>query len=502
MAQRRLNAVLRAGIKAAQQNNDARARELLEQVLRHNKNSELAWIWMTVVVNSTREKKVCLKNILRINPDNSAARDAMTRLGSVLGNVDRTIDPRTLMRYANEELPDVPADEQAIRTTGGNNNGLLFGLTVQQIRLALLGVAGVLVVLIAGLLLLGGGEEAPPSTPTQIAAQPEGTVEALPPTVTLTPTDNVIVVTRPPRALPTNTPTVTPTATTAPTLTPTLPAVEQYTIFYTATDRDGNNLSLYRMQGDSSGNESLVSGVLEVTLDPTGQRIAYTRGVDTGGVLVYQLFVGPLDNPAAAQQVTNFPSGNVTGLSFSPNGQQILFASNSDGDNELYLLTIGSGSQAQITVNENDDTGPDWESSGLQVIYSSDADSPLQADIYRLDFRESGSIQEATPAILFDTPTSSTAPRFSPDGQQVAFISETRNGSEVIVGSADGTRSRSITGTASRYLRPVWSPDGRYVYYISDERTDILQIYYALPDGTFDQRVLTPGLVVQSVAVR
>ena len=66
----------------------------------------------------------------------------------------------------------------------------------------------------------------------------------------------------------------------------------------------------------------------------------------------------------------------------------------------------------------------------------------------------------------------------------------------------DGTRSRSVTGAASRYLRPVWSPDGRYVYYISDERTDILQIYYALPDGTFDMRVLTPGLVVQSVAVR
>jgi dipeptidyl aminopeptidase/acylaminoacyl peptidase len=429
----------------------------------------------------------------------------MTRLGSVLGNVDRSIDPRALMRYAKDDLPDVPEDERAIRTTGGSNDGLIFGLTVAQIRLALIGVAGVLVVLIVGLLLLPGGD-APSPTPTQIAALPEGTAEstaeAVPPTATATPTENIIVVTRAGRELPTNTPTVTPTPTITPTLTPTLPAVEQYTIFYTATDREGNNLSLYRMQGDSSGNESLVDGVLEVVLDPTGQRIAYTRGVDEGGVLVYQLFVGPLDNPAAARQVTNFPSGNVTGPSFSPDGQRILFASNSDGDDELYLLDTGSGSQSQITVNETNDAGPDWGPSGLQVVYSSDIASPPQSDIYRLDFRETGSIQEAEPEILFDTPTSSTVPVFSPDGQQIAYINETRSGSEVIVGSADGTRSRSITGAASRYLRPVWSPDGRYVYYISDERTDILQIYYALPDGTFDRRVLTPGLVVQSVAVR
>jgi hypothetical protein len=510
LAQRRLNAVLRAGIRAAQQNNNERARDLLEQVLRRKRNSEIAWIWMTAVVNSNKEKRVCLKNILRINPKNQAARDAMTRLGSVLDNVDRSIDPRLLMRYAQEELPDVPEDERPVRASGGS--GLPFNLTRQQLQTALIGVAAVLVVLIGVLLLAGGGGTTPEPTPTQVVAVPDVTAELTAElTVELTGEADVpvaptvepgLVVTRPPMLLPTNTPTITPTPTITLTPTATLPPVENYTLYYTATDRGGNNLALYRMQGSGADNEQLVDNVLEVTLDPTGQRIAYTRGVSSNNVLVYQLFVGPLDNPAAAQQVTSFASGNVTGPVFRPNGEEILFASNSDGDEELYIYNIAADSQTQITSNNTRDTSPSWAPSGRQVVFASDRASPPQADIYLLDFLDSGNILQANTEVLFDTTSNSSFPRFSPDGELITFVTDTRSGSEVLVGTSDGTRNRSITGADSRHLRPTWSPDGRYVYYISDAQTGILQIYYALPDGTQREMVPSPGLVVQSVAVR
>jgi TolB protein len=254
------------------------------------------------------------------------------------------------------------------------------------------------------------------------------------------------------------------------------------------------------MNGDSSDNTQLLTDVLEVTLDPTGQRIAYTRGVGNE-VLTYQLFVGPLDNPAAAQQVTSFASGNVTGLAFRPNGEEILFASNSDGDNELYIYNIPSASQTQITNNNSGDSSPSWAPSGRQIVFASDRASPPQADIYLLDFSESGNALQANAEVLFDTTGNSTSPHFSPDGQSIVFVSENRNGSEVVVGTADGSRNRSITGADSRHIRPTWSPDGRYVYYISDARTGNLQIHYALPDGTQSERIITPGLAVQSVAV-
>ncbi|MCA9912691.1 MAG: hypothetical protein KC496_05065, partial [Anaerolineae bacterium] len=68
MAQSNLERQLRAGIRAAQQNNLEQARTLLEGVLRQDRNNELAWIWMASVVKSTREKRVCLERVLQINP--------------------------------------------------------------------------------------------------------------------------------------------------------------------------------------------------------------------------------------------------------------------------------------------------------------------------------------------------------------------------------------------------------------------------------------------------
>jgi hypothetical protein len=505
LAQRRLDSVLRAGIKAAQQGNDDRARELLEQVLRRKRNSEIAWIWMTVVVKSSKEKRVCLKNILRINPDNQAARDALTRLGSVLDNVDKSIDPRLLMRYSDEELPDIPEDERPVRRSGG----LTPDLSISQLRGILAGVAVVLVVVIAGLLLLDSLGTTPVPTPTPVAVIEEPTAEITPDMGMNQVTESTpvptrepgVIITREARELPTNTPTITPTPSVTPTLTPTLPPAGAYTLYYTATNANGNNLSLYRMSGDTSDNESLVTGVLEVAVDPTGQRIAYTRGVDNGTVIAYQLFVGPLNNPATATQVTSFSSGNVTGPVFSPNGEDILFASNSDGDDELYIYDIPNDVQTQITDNTHSDSSPSWGPSGRRVVFASDAASPQQNDIYLLDFLQSGNILQAQPEVLFDTTGNSSSPRFSPDGQQVAFVRDTRSGSEVVVGSSDGLSIRPVTGSTSRYLRPVWSPDGRYLYYVSDENSQTLQIYSALPDGTQSEQVRTPGLVVQAVAV-
>ncbi|MBI3792939.1 MAG: PD40 domain-containing protein [Gemmatimonadetes bacterium] len=55
-------------------------------------------------------------------------------------------------------------------------------------------------------------------------------------------------------------------------------------------------------------------------------------------------------------------------------------------------------------------------------------------------------------------------PRYSPDGTQIAFVSD-RNGSKnVWIANADGTRARALTKSERiNFSSPIWSSDGQYV---------------------------------------
>lgn len=55
-------------------------------------------------------------------------------------------------------------------------------------------------------------------------------------------------------------------------------------------------------------------------------------------------------------------------------------------------------------------------------------------------------------------------PRFSPDGEEIAFISDRAGGENVWVMAADGSDPRQVTKEDFRLLNnPAWSPDGRFL---------------------------------------
>jgi Tol biopolymer transport system component len=48
------------------------------------------------------------------------------------------------------------------------------------------------------------------------------------------------------------------------------------------------------------------------------------------------------------------------GASWSPDGARIAFASDRDGNWEIYLMNADGGQQQRITINEATDQDPDW----------------------------------------------------------------------------------------------------------------------------------------------
>ena len=72
--------LLRQGIEAARENKRKEAREYFEQVVELDDKSEKGWFWLASVVDSDEERRICLSNVLHINPNNERAKRALDGL--------------------------------------------------------------------------------------------------------------------------------------------------------------------------------------------------------------------------------------------------------------------------------------------------------------------------------------------------------------------------------------------------------------------------------------
>ncbi|MCK6580194.1 MAG: hypothetical protein L6Q98_19045 [Anaerolineae bacterium] len=67
-------------IEHVKENRAEHARAILRDLIREDVDSEHAWLWMSVAVDSLDQSSICLDNVLRVNPKNSAAASALYRI--------------------------------------------------------------------------------------------------------------------------------------------------------------------------------------------------------------------------------------------------------------------------------------------------------------------------------------------------------------------------------------------------------------------------------------
>ena len=77
-----LKQLLRDGITAARAGQKEQARDLLLRVIDQNDRSEPAWLWLSGVVDDPEERRICLENVLAVNPNNAAAQTGLRFLTS------------------------------------------------------------------------------------------------------------------------------------------------------------------------------------------------------------------------------------------------------------------------------------------------------------------------------------------------------------------------------------------------------------------------------------
>ncbi len=69
--------LLHMAISSAKASNKKAARLMFEQVLKQDQNNERAMMWMAKIADSKAERREWLTRVLRVNPNNEPARNAL-----------------------------------------------------------------------------------------------------------------------------------------------------------------------------------------------------------------------------------------------------------------------------------------------------------------------------------------------------------------------------------------------------------------------------------------
>ncbi len=88
-------------------------------------------------------------------------------------------------------------------------------------------------------------------------------------------------------------------------------------------------------------------------------------------------------------------------------------------------------------------------------------------------------LTDTNPINLTNDPAVDEMPRWSPDGQWLAFVSNRSGSKDIYIMRADGSELRQLTDATAEDLYPSWSPDGRQLVFSSNR------------DGDFDLFVIT-----------
>lgn len=104
---------LELAITAIRSGRKEEGRQLLNLLIQQNPNDEMAWLWMSSVVNTDEQRARCLYHVLAINPDSALARRGLEVLGIVVSDSRPVRIPRDSqpipVQPTGAPMPQIPS---------------------------------------------------------------------------------------------------------------------------------------------------------------------------------------------------------------------------------------------------------------------------------------------------------------------------------------------------------------------------------------------------------
>jgi len=221
-----------------------------------------------------------------------------------------------------------------------------------------------------------------------------------------------------------------------------------------------------------------MTGPVDAVDEATGPQVAFSSGFNSD---VYVVPAAGGTEVNLTDQPASDPSGWDASPSWSPDGSQIAFISDRDGNPDIWVMDADGGNRANLTASIEHETDPEWSPDGSRIAYSASLETKLPdgsfswspaPSIFVINLATGATIRLSVPdphlpsgnwAIDADD----TQPTWSPDGETIAFARHYRGGTPtaqttlVYTVGADGGEPATFLAAGSWAIRGVdWSPDG------------------------------------------
>ena len=240
-----------------------------------------------------------------------------------------------------------------------------------------------------------------------------------------------------------------------------LDAIEEQLVWL---DRDGETVAETGLKA---------AAISSPTLSADGRRIAVAIGGANEDVWVYDRSSGTKTRLTTAAEDENRPV-------WSPDGQQIAFASERAGNNDVLLRpAAGGGEDKELVATPLLERPWDWSIDGRYLLYEA-SDPGTEVDIWYLERGEDGGDWKPRP--FLQTRFGERAAKFSPDGRYVAYHSDESGRFEIYVQPfPEGGRKVTVSSNGGTNVR--WSPDGSEIFYV--EGGTLVAVRVSMSDQDF-----------------
>lgn len=166
-----------------------------------------------------------------------------------------------------------------------------------------------------------------------------------------------------------------------------------------------------------------------------------------------------------------------------PLEDEIVFSADLDNtDSEIYRMALDRQLSVALTHNSIEDSQPSWSPNGQQIAFVSNLQD--QYTIYVMDAQGHGTHR------LTDSPRNNFSPTWSPDDRSIAYVTARQEFAqqitELLLTDLQSGLTRRITISYPNAISPTWAPDSRHLAFTSGENGSPNRIIYNLDVQTGD----------------